>query len=103
MGITIKSKILTGLLTGLAVSASTIALFCQPSRAGNNSFFCATLNRQPVTLVRTPRGNVPLVRWTSNNLFSAAVDCSKDAAKRWVKDFSETTTTVLSNILTLGF
>ncbi|TAD96104.1 MAG: hypothetical protein EAZ96_26260, partial [Oscillatoriales cyanobacterium] len=64
-----KSKILTGLLTGLVVSASTTALFCQPSRAGNNSFFCATLNRQPVTLVRTPRGNVPLVRWTSNNYF----------------------------------
>ncbi|MCC3413835.1 MULTISPECIES: COP23 domain-containing protein [unclassified Microcoleus] len=64
-----KSKILTGLLTGLVVSYSTSALFCQPSRAGNNSFFCGTLNRQPVTLVRTPRGSVPLVRWTSNNYF----------------------------------
>ncbi|WP_293333591.1 MULTISPECIES: COP23 domain-containing protein [unclassified Microcoleus] len=64
-----KFKILTGLLTGLVVSTTTSALFSQPSRAGNNSFFCATLNRQPVTLVRTPRGNVPLVRWTSNNYF----------------------------------
>lgn len=63
-----KSKILTGLLTGLVV-ASTTALFSLPSRAGNNSFFCGTLNRQPVTLVRTPRGSVPLVRWTSNNYF----------------------------------
>jgi len=34
-----KLKILTGLLTGLVVSASTTALFCQPSRAGNNSWF----------------------------------------------------------------
>ncbi len=63
-----KSKILTGILTGL-VAASTSALFCQPSRAGNNKFFCGTLNRQPVTLVRTPRGSVPLVRWTSNSYF----------------------------------
>jgi hypothetical protein len=38
-----KLKILTGLLTGLVVSASTTALFCQPTRAGNNNFFCGTL------------------------------------------------------------
>jgi hypothetical protein len=35
-----KLKILTGLLTGLVVSASTTAIFCQPSRAGNHSFLC---------------------------------------------------------------
>ncbi|TAH20339.1 MAG: hypothetical protein EAZ09_14390 [Oscillatoriales cyanobacterium] len=64
-----KSKILTGLLTGLVVAASTAALFSQPSRAGNNSFFCATLNRQPVTFARNSRGSVPLVRWTSNSYF----------------------------------
>ncbi|MBD1829977.1 COP23 domain-containing protein [Microcoleus vaginatus GB1-A2] len=62
-------KILTGLLTGLVISASTAALFCQPSQARNNSFFCATLNRLPVTFARNSRGNVPLVRWTSNNYF----------------------------------
>jgi tetratricopeptide (TPR) repeat protein len=38
-----KLKIFTGLLTGLVVSVSTTALFCQPSRAGNNNFFCGTL------------------------------------------------------------
>lgn len=64
-----KSKILTGLLTGLVVAASTTALFSQPSRAGNNSFFCGTLNRQPVTFARNSRGSVPLVRWTSNSYF----------------------------------
>jgi len=64
-----KSKVLTGLLTGLVVSLSTSAIFSQPSHARNNSFFCAILNRQPVTLARTPRGNVPMVRWVSNNYF----------------------------------
>jgi tetratricopeptide (TPR) repeat protein len=38
-----KFKILTGLLTGLVMSATTTALFCQASRAGNNNFFCGTL------------------------------------------------------------
>ena len=34
-----KFKILTGLLTGLVVSGSATVLFCQSSRAGNNSLF----------------------------------------------------------------
>jgi hypothetical protein len=38
-----KLKILTQLLTGLVVSVSTTALFCQPTRAVNNRFFCDTL------------------------------------------------------------
>ena len=38
-----KLKILTGFLTGLVVSASTTALFCQPSLAPNNPFFCETI------------------------------------------------------------
>jgi hypothetical protein len=33
-----KFKILTGLLTGLVANTTSI-LFCQPSRAGNDSFF----------------------------------------------------------------
>ncbi len=33
-----KFKILTGLLTGLVASTTTV-VFCQPSRAGNESFF----------------------------------------------------------------
>ncbi len=34
-----KFKILTGCVTGLVVSITTSVLFCQPSRAGNESFF----------------------------------------------------------------
>jgi hypothetical protein len=34
-----KFKILTGLVTGLVVSATTSIFFCQPSRAGNARFF----------------------------------------------------------------
>jgi tetratricopeptide (TPR) repeat protein len=38
-----KFKILTGLLTGLVMSVTTTAFFCQASRAGNNNFFWGTL------------------------------------------------------------
>jgi Circadian oscillating protein COP23 len=89
-----KFKILTRLLTGLVVSISTIALFCQPSRAGNNSFFCANVNRQPVTLVRTPRGNVSLVRWTSNNYFSPPWTAQKrcqEVARRFQRNYDNGT------------
>ena len=94
MGITIKSKVLSGLLTGLVVSLSTSAIFCQPSHAGNNSFFCAILNRQPVTLARTPRGNVPMVRWVSNNYFpppwTAQRRC-QEVAKRFQRNYDNGT------------
>lgn len=89
-----KFKLLTGLLTGLVVSSSTIAIFCQPSRAGNNSFFCGTLNRQPVTLARTPRGNIPMVRWVSNNYFpppwTAERRC-QEVAKRFQRNYDNGT------------
>ena len=58
-----------GLLTGLVVSNSITALFCQPSRAESNSFFCGTFNTQPVTFDRTPRGNISMMHWVSNNYF----------------------------------
>jgi hypothetical protein len=33
--------------------------------AGTQRFFCAVLNGNYTTFVRTPRGNVPLILWTS--------------------------------------
>ncbi|OCR00317.1 hypothetical protein BCD67_25290 [Oscillatoriales cyanobacterium USR001] len=48
---------------------STSTLFCQPIRAQNNTFFCAILNGKPVTFVRSSRGNLPIVRWVSNDYF----------------------------------
>lgn len=64
-----KSKISTGLLTGLVVSAIANTIVAQPSHAGNSQFFCGILNRQPVTLMRTVRGNAVMIRWVSNNYF----------------------------------
>ena len=64
-----KSKIFTGMLTGLVVSAIANTMFPQPIRAGNSAFFCGILNQQPVTLMRTIRGNVPMINWVSNSYF----------------------------------
>jgi Circadian oscillating protein COP23 len=64
-----KSKIFTGLLTGFVVSAIANMIIAQPSHAGNSQFFCGILNKQPVTLMRTVRGNVVMIRWVSNDYF----------------------------------
>lgn len=44
---------------------SYIVTFNQPSHAqSRNKFFCAILNDVPTTMVRSSRGNVPMIRWT---------------------------------------
>ncbi len=58
-----------------AVSVSAIALLqtatiIQPSYAEGNTFFCGTSNDVPATLVQTSRGEVPMIRWVSNDFSS---------------------------------
>lgn len=94
MGIIIKSKILSGLLTGLVISLSTSVIISQPSNAGNNRFFCGIINREPVTFARTARGNVSVIRWVSNNYFpppwTAQRRC-QEVAKRFQRNYDNGT------------
>ena len=60
-----------------AVSVSAIALLStatitQPSYAEGNTFFCGTTNNVPATLVQTSRGEVPMIRWVSNDFSSGS-------------------------------
>ncbi|MFK0734667.1 MAG: COP23 domain-containing protein [Gloeotrichia echinulata HAB0833] len=41
----------------------TTATINQPSYAGSTKFFCKQINDTPVTMVRTSRGNEPMIRW----------------------------------------
>jgi Circadian oscillating protein COP23 len=94
MGINIKSKIPIGLVTGLVVSIGTSLIISQPSNAVNNRFFCGIINRQPVTLARTPRGNVPVIRWVSNNYFPPPWNAQKrcqEVAKRFQRNYDNGT------------
>jgi Circadian oscillating protein COP23 len=61
-----KSIALVAALIGLVAPAS----FSQPTQAqSKNTFFCGISEGKPATIVRTARGNVPLIVW-SNEAFS---------------------------------
>jgi hypothetical protein len=47
----------------------TISLLNLPSYAQTATFFCGTSKGIPVTYARTPRGNVPMIRWLDNSSF----------------------------------
>lgn len=70
-----KYPSLTKLLTGLALALGTTFVPSEPSQAQTNpsdTFFCGTTrDGVPVTMARSLRGNVPLIRWTYS-AFSAS-------------------------------
>jgi hypothetical protein len=60
-----------------AASVSAIALLstatiAQPSYAEGDTFFCGTINDVPVTFVQTSRGEIPMIRWVSNDFSSVS-------------------------------
>ncbi len=60
-----KNKLFAPLLTGFALALGATAAMNQSSMAQNNKYFCAVLNSTPTTFVRTPRGNLSMIRWVS--------------------------------------
>ena len=56
-------------LTGLALALGATTAFNQPSYAEGATFFCRKSDGVPVTYARTPRGDVPMIRWVDNNSF----------------------------------
>lgn len=66
----LKPQSFVSLLTGFAVSLGLVAILPQSTSAQftpKNKFFCGTSNGQPVTLVRSSKRDVPLIRWTDNS------------------------------------
>ncbi|MBW4495264.1 MAG: COP23 domain-containing protein [Oscillatoria princeps RMCB-10] len=53
LGATATIAVETGLIAGAAAQQK-------------NQFYCDTSKSPPATIVRTPRGNVPVIRWTSD-------------------------------------
>jgi hypothetical protein len=64
-----KPSNLTTIFAGLALVLAFNPTTAEPSVAQSTGtrFFCAVLNGQYTTFVRTTRGNVPLIEWTSGN------------------------------------
>ncbi|BAZ10405.1 hypothetical protein NIES4071_22200 [Calothrix sp. NIES-4071] len=51
-------------VAALALTATTA--ISEPSNAQINKFYCGVSRGVPATLVRTPRGNKPMIRWVSS-------------------------------------
>lgn len=65
-----KLRLFFSAIAGLAIVVGTTTTPNQPSYAEGTTFFCGTSNDGvPVTYARTPRGNVPMIRWVSTNSF----------------------------------
>jgi hypothetical protein len=60
-----KYQLFAPLLTGFALALGATAAMNQSSMEQNNKYFCAFLNSTPTTFVRTPRGNISMIRWVS--------------------------------------
>lgn len=58
-----KINLLTQILSIIAFTLSYGATFTQPSSAQSKKFFCGMSRGVPATLVRTSRGNLPIIRW----------------------------------------
>ncbi|WP_017715932.1 COP23 domain-containing protein [Kamptonema formosum] len=52
-----------GATATIAVETGFIASVAAQQR---NTFYCGTWDKAPTTLIRTSRGNVPVISWTSN-------------------------------------
>ncbi|CAD5955585.1 hypothetical protein NO108_03204 [Planktothrix rubescens] len=56
--------------TALALTLGTTLVASQPSQAQSRQFFCGLSYGYPTTIVRTPRGNKPIIVWTENSWIS---------------------------------
>jgi hypothetical protein len=66
----------TKIFLSAIVAATTIISFPASSSAGNNRYFCAYLGGKPHTIVKTSRGNVPMILWESAGEWTALERCS---------------------------
>jgi Circadian oscillating protein COP23 len=67
-----KQQFFTSILGAIALSSIATITISDPSQAQTTTFYCGTSqNGIPTTFARTPRGNVEVIRWTSNR-FSRA-------------------------------
>ncbi|MDJ0688627.1 MAG: COP23 domain-containing protein [Xenococcaceae cyanobacterium MO_188.B32] len=76
-----KVSLSTQILVGFAITLGAIATLSKPSYA-QSKFFCD--NEQLVTIVRTRRGEIPIIRWLSQSFpppWTAVERCKQVSAR----------------------
>ncbi|MFM9265923.1 COP23 domain-containing protein [Tychonema sp. BBK16] len=63
-----KLLVLNSIPTTLAFTLASTITFSSPSHAQALSFICGTINDEPAIIAQTAQGNIPVVRWVSDNL-----------------------------------
>lgn len=63
-----KLQLLNSIPTTLAFTLASTITFSSPSYAQALSFICGTINDEPAIIAQTAQGNIPVVRWVSDNL-----------------------------------
>ncbi|MBC6423024.1 MAG: hypothetical protein GDA43_18430 [Hormoscilla sp. SP5CHS1] len=58
-----KYQLFTKMLTGLAIALTIGTAATEPSAAQSKKFFCGRSDGEPATVVRTSKGNVPIIIW----------------------------------------
>ncbi|MBO1350280.1 MAG: COP23 domain-containing protein [Hormoscilla sp. GUM202] len=58
-----KYQLFTKMLTGLAIALTLGTAATEPSAAQSQKFFCDRSDGAPATVVRTSKGNVPIIIW----------------------------------------
>lgn len=63
-----KLGLFAQMLSAIAIALGATATITQPSYAqSNKKFICGMSRGVPATLVRTSRGNIPVIRWVDNS------------------------------------
>lgn len=61
-----KLRLFVQTLSAMAIALSATANITHPSYAQSKKFDCGMSSNGPATLVRTSRGNIPIIRWVNN-------------------------------------
>ncbi|MFN6568616.1 COP23 domain-containing protein [Dendronalium sp. ChiSLP03b] len=56
----------TRILSTIAIALGSTATLVQPGYTQSSKFYCGMSSGVPATLVRTSRGNIPVIRWVDN-------------------------------------
>ena len=54
------------ILSVTAIALTVVGTISEPGNAQINKFYCGVSRGVPATLVRTPRGNKPMIRWVDS-------------------------------------